>query len=255
MSNVVSTGPSMPALSWDGEGRRVSGGALAPDLPAPPGEELTFSDFLSVINPLQHIPVVSSIYRWITGDSIKPAARVIGGALYGGPVGLATAAFNAIVEQVKGADLGAQVIALVMPDRTQPEAAPQMAAAAPEEKTAPMPETGRAEANLAALQQLAADLRSAAQAPAELKLTDSKPAEPQPVAPLQPGQARTLAFYQANAGRRLPTADPNRHALPQQPSGLLMHTTSAIPPSSSGETDRKEGAATGANPGDSPPAA
>ena len=119
MSTVMSTAASANALSWDGEGRRVSGGALAPDLPAAPGEEFTFSDFLSVLNPLQHIPVVSSIYRWATGDTIKPVARVIGGALYGGPMGLATAAFNAIVEQVKGSDLGTQALALVVPDFSQ----------------------------------------------------------------------------------------------------------------------------------------
>ena len=41
---------------------------------------LTFGDVLDVINPLQHIPVVSTIYRAITGDEISPGARVAGGA-------------------------------------------------------------------------------------------------------------------------------------------------------------------------------
>ena len=30
----------------------------------------TFLDFLDVINPLQHIPIISSVYRSITNDSI-----------------------------------------------------------------------------------------------------------------------------------------------------------------------------------------
>ncbi|MCF8470036.1 MAG: hypothetical protein K9G30_04575, partial [Parvibaculum sp.] len=36
----------------------------------------------------QHIPVVSEIYRGLTGDTISPQARVAGGTLYGGPLGL-----------------------------------------------------------------------------------------------------------------------------------------------------------------------
>ncbi|MGB6086494.1 MAG: hypothetical protein WBF74_07845, partial [Parvibaculum sp.] len=32
--------------------------------------EFGFSDFLDVINPLQHIPIVSSIYRELTGDEL-----------------------------------------------------------------------------------------------------------------------------------------------------------------------------------------
>ncbi len=219
MSNVMSTG-SVTGLSWDGEGRRVSGGALAPDLPAAPGEEVTFSDFLSVINPLQHIPVVSSIYRWVTGDTIKPAARVIGGALYGGPLGLVSAALNAVVEEVKGSDIGGQILAAVTPDRSH-GAKPQMAAAEQAKQDAaapPQAESDPAAANLAALQQLAADLRQAAEEPEAAKTEEPPPA----AAPIQPGQARTLAYYQANAGRRLPTNDTSRYMLPQRQAGPVL---------------------------------
>src|ERR1700760_1477382 len=62
----------------------------------------SFSDFLSAINPLQHIPVVGSIYRAITGDVPAPAARVLGATLIGGPVGLVLSAANAIYEQDTG---------------------------------------------------------------------------------------------------------------------------------------------------------
>ena len=47
---------------------------------------LTFGDIIDVINPLQHIPVVSTIYWELTGDKISPAARMAGGALFGGPI-------------------------------------------------------------------------------------------------------------------------------------------------------------------------
>ena len=95
------------------------------------GEDgLTFGDFLDVINPLQHIPVISHIYREMTGDEISPAARVAGGALYGGPIGLAVATVNSIVEATTGDDIGETVAAMFTSDSAeadtkQAEAAPQ----------------------------------------------------------------------------------------------------------------------------------
>jgi hypothetical protein len=60
--------------------------------------ELTFDDFIDIINPLQHIPVVNYIYRAITGDKISGFAQIAGGGLFGGPLGLVggvvEAAFN-----------------------------------------------------------------------------------------------------------------------------------------------------------------
>ncbi len=54
------------------------------------GEDgFTFGDIIDVINPLQHIPVVSSIYRKITGDIIAPSMQIAGDALFGGPIGAA----------------------------------------------------------------------------------------------------------------------------------------------------------------------
>lgn len=48
---------------------------------------LSFADFLDVINPLQHIPFVSSIYREITGDEISDTAKFAGDALFTGLTG------------------------------------------------------------------------------------------------------------------------------------------------------------------------
>jgi len=69
------------------------------------GEGWSFFDLLDIINPLQHIPIVSSIYRNITGDEIKPAARAIGGLLFGGPLGLASGVINGAVADATGHDL------------------------------------------------------------------------------------------------------------------------------------------------------
>jgi len=57
---------------------------------------MSFGDFLDMINPLQHIPVVSSLYRAATGDSINPISRIAGDAMYGGVLGLASAGLSAL---------------------------------------------------------------------------------------------------------------------------------------------------------------
>lgn len=73
--------------------------------------EFTFDDFLDIINPLQHIPLISTLYREITGDEISPAARILGDTLFGGPTGFLAAAANAFYEEVAGEDLGESVLA------------------------------------------------------------------------------------------------------------------------------------------------
>ncbi|MCZ6590982.1 MAG: hypothetical protein O7B98_07575, partial [Alphaproteobacteria bacterium] len=72
-----------------------------------------FENLLDIINPLQHIPVVSTIYRAITGDQIAAPARLIGGALFGGPLGFASASANLLLEDVTGDDLAGHALALI----------------------------------------------------------------------------------------------------------------------------------------------
>ena len=99
-----------------------------------PEVKLTFGDFLDLINPLQHIPIVSTIYRAITGDEIGGPAKILGGLLFGGPIGFIAAIFDTIVAQATGRDLGETVLAAFI-DR---DAAPavQIAVAQDLEQTA-----------------------------------------------------------------------------------------------------------------------
>jgi hypothetical protein len=76
-------------------------------------DSFSFHDLLDIVNPLQHLPVVSTLYRWITGDTIGALPRIIGDGIYGGPIGLVTGLFNAAVKQESGKDTGEQVIALL----------------------------------------------------------------------------------------------------------------------------------------------
>ena len=90
------------------------------DLPEDGGGELSlwgedgfdFWDVLDVINPLQHIPFVNTLYREMTGDEIGAAPRLAGGFLFGGPIGLAISGANVAVEAMSGQDIGEHAVAL-----------------------------------------------------------------------------------------------------------------------------------------------
>ncbi len=68
-----------------------------------------FDDVLDIINPLQHIPIVSTLYRAVTGDTIAAGPRLAGGALFGGALGFMSAAVNAAIEEQTGHDIGDHV--------------------------------------------------------------------------------------------------------------------------------------------------
>ncbi len=68
-----------------------------------------FADFLDVVNPLQHIPIVSTIYRRLTGDTMSGAAEVAGGALFGGLVGALASLADVIFTEKTGKDFGETV--------------------------------------------------------------------------------------------------------------------------------------------------
>lgn len=72
----------------------------------------TFRDFIDIINPLQHIPIVSTLYRSLTDDTLDHAPRVAGGAVFGGPIGAIAGLLNVIVEEITGKDVGEHVMAM-----------------------------------------------------------------------------------------------------------------------------------------------
>jgi len=76
-------------------------------------DRFSFFDFLDIINPLQHIPVLNLAYRKLTGDEIKPSSMVFGSALYGGPVGAASGVINAVAIDATGKDVLENVASLV----------------------------------------------------------------------------------------------------------------------------------------------
>lgn len=76
------------------------------------GDVPSFADLVDTVNPLQHIPIVSSIYRAVSGDTTPSAvAQLAGGALFGGPLGFLAGLADVIFEQVTGHDVGGAMVA------------------------------------------------------------------------------------------------------------------------------------------------
>jgi hypothetical protein len=102
--------------------------------PAPAHEGATFGDFLDMINPLQHIPIISTIYRAITGEHIKTFPKVAGDLLYGGVTGFLGSLADSIFEKVTGKSVGDTVLAfaedLFSPSHVAPATAVASATAA-----------------------------------------------------------------------------------------------------------------------------
>ncbi len=74
---------------------------------------VSFDDVLDVVNPLQHIPVVGTIYRAITHDQIKTPEKIAGDTLYGGLWGLASSVADTAFEKLTGHNVGDTVLAFV----------------------------------------------------------------------------------------------------------------------------------------------
>lgn len=91
-----------------------------------------FHDLLDVINPLQHLPVISSIYRWITGDTIGNIPRIVGDAIYGGIPGAISGLFGVLLKEETGKDVGEHVIATLFGDSQATPAVPAQSANQPE---------------------------------------------------------------------------------------------------------------------------
>lgn len=89
--------------------------------------KVSFWDLLDLVNPLQHIPGINTLYRELTGDTIKAPAKIIGATVLGGPIGFAAAMVDSVVEETTGRDIGGHAMAMLSP-RTP--AAPQTELAA-----------------------------------------------------------------------------------------------------------------------------
>ena len=170
-------------------------------------------DLVDIINPLQHIPVLSTFYREVTGDQIAPAARATGGAIFGGPIGLIAAIASSVIESGTGQDVGSHALAALTgkqegPQQTASDSLPVGQAPANQAPSSQAPST-QAPSSQTPINQMRAE-QMAALAP-DL----SKPL-PSPTPPMLPPTATTnipsvsgsaLDKLIATAARKRPTAE------------------------------------------------
>lgn len=89
---------------------------------------LSFSQFLHGLNPVQHLPVIGTIYRAVTGDTIPAPMQVAGAGIFGGPMGMMGAALFGMLREV-----------MTMPaDTSRPAAPAGMAATGSEQGMQPV---------------------------------------------------------------------------------------------------------------------
>ncbi len=176
------------------------------------GEDgLGFDDLLDIVNPLHHIPIVGTLYRSISGDTLAPGPRVMGGALFGGVIGFAAALVNAIVDETTGSDIGDKALALITGDKPGGGEGTAVAAA----QTAPSPVARAAAATTPA----AADT-TARQA------VESAPVDPARATVPNPALATFLTDRGATA-KPASAATAEKGQLP--PSEALIRARSAVP--------------------------
>lgn len=79
-----------------------------------------FDDLLDIINPLQHIPVVSTIYRHLTGDKIETVPKLAGDTLYGGLTGFLCSLGDTLFTELTGKSVGDTVYAALIGEDEPP---------------------------------------------------------------------------------------------------------------------------------------
>ncbi|HEY1837461.1 MAG TPA: hypothetical protein VGG36_07370 [Rhizomicrobium sp.] len=78
----------------------------APPSTAGNSDKSFFDNLLDVVNPLEHLPVVSTIYSNLTGDKPNDFTQVAGDLLYGGPLGFLSSIGNLVFKDVTGKTVG-----------------------------------------------------------------------------------------------------------------------------------------------------
>lgn len=79
-------------------------------------EEGFFDHLLDVVNPLQHIPIIGTIYRALTGDKIGSVEKIMGGTLYGGMWGAISSIADVAFKGITGKSFEDTALSLLKSD-------------------------------------------------------------------------------------------------------------------------------------------
>ncbi|WP_188580626.1 hypothetical protein P7L64_24420 [Tistrella bauzanensis] len=130
-----------PARGRDAEATAVDTGTSAKEIGFWGEDGFTFGDLVDLVNPLQQLPIVGTVYRAITGDSIAPGARMLGSIAFGGPVGLIGAMMENATTDTNGATLGDRMLAWVTGDEAGSDTGGTALADAGDDSALPDPAT------------------------------------------------------------------------------------------------------------------
>jgi hypothetical protein len=140
------------SLAAQGKHWRMKDTPGARELFMGPDGEFGWDDFVDIINPLQHIPVVAQVYRAVTGDQAYGLSNFIG-ALPFGPISVASAIADTVVRAQSGRDAGTDMAAAVLgvDNRTPEEADLHLATGDTTQMASTTPSGAEGEVQVAAL--------------------------------------------------------------------------------------------------------
>lgn len=78
--------------------------------------ESFFHHLWDVVNPLQHLPVIGTIYRAVTGEHLDPLEKIAGDSLYGGLWGAVSSIADVAFESLTGKSFEDTALALFKSD-------------------------------------------------------------------------------------------------------------------------------------------
>lgn len=112
--------------------------------------DFSFDDLIDIVNPLQHLPVVGTLYRAITHDTIKTPEKIAGDTLYGGLWGFVSSVADTAFQAITGKNFGDTVLALFTGNSDQkPTAVAAATPTNPQSDTSATPDVMALNASLA----------------------------------------------------------------------------------------------------------
>lgn len=130
MTQPIATLPTPPHRSADTASRVVQTDSSEQSQFQASDEGLSFDEVLNSLNPLHHVPIVSTIYQAVSGEKIGIGPRMIAATILGGPVGLIIAGIAAFIEEMSGGTIAEHAVALFEGTTGDGEPAPGDAIAA-----------------------------------------------------------------------------------------------------------------------------
>ena len=104
-------------------------------------QSVSWRDVVDTLNPLEHIPFVSTLFDEMTGHTPSSGAQLAGGTLLGGPIGFVASLVNVVFQNETGKGVGGTMLAALSGGS---EDAPMQLASIDPVQPIQMPESGAA---------------------------------------------------------------------------------------------------------------